>query len=122
LDEEMNGPDPSADDAPRIGPGGRAAQAEIPAQAQVAAWARGVAACWTESCWAERAGPRESLGCPLLGRALCRPGRSRGPHAGMSGPRGKERLAGQIQEEEKFQFFFQKQYLYEFDEYLNEFE
>jgi hypothetical protein len=79
----MNGLDASADDGPRIGPGGRAPRAEIPAQAQVAAWARGRAACWAEratelghrtppACWAERhpAGPRKSDWAARLGKAF----------------------------------------------------
>jgi hypothetical protein len=66
---KTNGPDPpSADDGPSFGLGGRAARAEIPAQAQVAAWARGRGSQLGRALLAERADPLESAG-HLLDRA-----------------------------------------------------
>jgi hypothetical protein len=57
-----------------------------------------------------RAGPGAS------GRA------ARGP-APLAGPRGKRKACGpKLKKKKRFSIFFQKQYLYEFDEYLNEFE
>jgi len=45
---------------PALGPGGNGCAAEFPAQAQVAAWARGSAGArgWVASGWAGRAGER----------------------------------------------------------------
>jgi hypothetical protein len=67
----------------KISPGGRAAQAEFPAQAQVAAWARGRAACWAEP--ADRTGPPRATGqaAPRVGRLrwLGRKGEKKGLRA-----------------------------------------
>jgi hypothetical protein len=50
--------------------------------------------------------------------------RPAGPSASRTGrpARTKKGPSGQIVKGNEFSFFFQKQYLYEFDEYLNEFE
>ena len=55
-----------------FGPGGRCCSAEIPAQAQVAAWARGCAGArgWAAGCWAGCAGGRareQTMGCCWIG-------------------------------------------------------
>jgi hypothetical protein len=44
-----------------------------------------------------------------------------GPRGNGHGPRPRVGLSGQIDKGNEFRFF-QKQHLYEFDEYLNEFE
>jgi hypothetical protein len=89
----MNGPDASADDGPRIGPGGRVLRAGIPAQAQVAAWAPGAGE-------AEPAGPNPNG--PARGSAtVCSLGRSTA--------RGKRVLvgpSGQIDKGNEFSFYF----------------
>jgi len=64
-----------------FGPGGRCCSAEIPAQAQVAAWARGCAGArgWAAGSWAGRAGVR---------------GWAAGCWAGCAGGRAREQAMG----------------------------
>jgi hypothetical protein len=98
----MDGWDQPAPMWAQIGPGGRAAQEGIPAQAQVAAWARGRAACWAKRCWPNgpARGPSAALGAAGRPSAFGQAARQAGWAARV------RRAFGPKYEENEISFYF----------------